>query len=76
MRAIKLSSSELQEYNDNLMAQAENLRRMLVEISVYSNGSINLQDLYNMPMVQIKQIEEIITKKIKSENNVSGKEYL
>jgi hypothetical protein len=76
MRAIKLSSSELQEYNDNLIAQAENLRRMLVEISVYSNGSINLQDLYNMPMIQIKQIEEIITKKIKSENNVTGKEYL
>jgi hypothetical protein len=76
MRAIRLSGIELQKYIDNLIAQGESIKKILAEISVYSNGSINLQDLYNMPMTQIKMIEKVISDKIKSENKVTGKEYL
>ena len=76
MRAIRLSGIELQKYIDNLIAQGESTKKILAEISVYSNGSINLQDLYHMPMNQIKMIEKVISDKIKSENKVIGKEYL
>ena len=76
MRAIRLSNVELQKYIDNLIAQGESIKKILAEVAVYSNGSINLTDLYNMPMTQIKMIEKIISDKIKSENKITSKEYL
>jgi len=76
MRAIKLSGIELQKYTDDLIAQGETIKKILAEIAIYSSGSINLTDLYNMPMTQVKMIEKIISDKIKSENNIKGKEYL
>ena len=76
MRAIRLSGIELQKYTDDLIAQGETIKKILVEIAIYSNGSINLTDLYNMPMTHVKMIEKVISDKIKSENNIKGKEYL
>lgn len=76
MRAIRLSGIELQKYTEDLIAQGETIKKILVEIAIYSNGSINLTDLYNMPMTHVKMIEKVISDKIKSENNIKGKEYL
>ena len=76
MRAIRLSGIELQKYTDDLIAQGETIKKILAEIAIYSSGSINLTDLYNMPMTHVKMIEKVISDKIKSENNIKGKEYL
>lgn len=76
MRAIRLSGIELQQYIEDLIAQGESIKKILIEISIYSNGSINLTDLYHMPMPLVKMTEKIISDKIKSENNVKGKDYL
>ena len=76
MRAIRLSGIELQKYTEDLIAQGETIKKILAEIAIYSSGSINLTDLYNMPMTHVKMIEKVISDKIKSENNIKGKEYL
>ena len=76
MRAIRLSGIELQKYTEDLIAQGETIKKILADIAIYSSGSINLTDLYNMPMTHVKMIEKVISDKIKSENNIKGKEYL
>lgn len=76
MRAIRLSGEELKTYTDDLIAQGESIKKILAEIAIYSNGSISLSELYHMTMTHIKMIEKVISDKIKSENNIKGKEYL
>lgn len=66
----------MQEYIDNLTTQSKNIKKILYEIAVYSNGSITLEDLYNMPLEEIKPIEKILMEKLKSDRNIKGKEYL
>ena len=66
----------MQKYIDNLTTQSKNIKKILYEIAVYSNGSIKLEDLYNMPLEEIKPIEEILMEKLKSDRNIKGKEYL
>lgn len=76
MRAIELSNSELEDFTNELIAQSHKIRKTLAEIAIYSNGSIRLEDVYNMPIDQIKVLEELITNKIKVENNIKTPQML
>ncbi len=71
-----MSAIDLNKFVDDLTAQAKNIKKTIAEIVIYSNGSLSLEDLYNLTLVDIKQLEEILTTKIKSDRNVTGKEYL
>jgi len=76
MRAVRLMPQELKKYNEELIAQANKIKKILYEIAIYSNGAITLQDLYNMAFDEIKPIEEILMEKIKSDNNIVSKQML
>lgn len=76
MRAINLTQSELEKFTNELIAQAHKIKKTLAEIAIYSNGSIRLEDVYNVPIDQIKVLEEIISNKIKAENNIKTPQML
>ena len=76
MRAVRMSTSDLNKFVDDIAAQAKNIKKTIIEIATYSNGAILLEDLYNMTLVDIKQTEQIVSEKLKSDRNIKGKEYL
>lgn len=76
MRAIRLSNEELIEFTDHLIALGKSLRKTLTEIAIYSNGSFRLEDVYSLPSDQIKELEEIVSKKIKLERNIKEQQML
>ena len=65
---IFLSNNEIKQYTDNLISQIQNLKRYLSEIVIYSSSSISFNELYNMPVGDIKLIEEVLLKKLKENN--------
>ena len=71
-----MSTSDLNKFVDDIAAQAKNIKKTIIEIATYSNGAILLEDLYNMTLVDIKQTEQIVSEKLKSDRNIKGKEYL
>lgn len=71
-----MSAHELMEFAEDITAQGKKFEKTIMEIAIYSNGSIRLEDLYHMTLDSIKSVEKIISDKIKSENNIKGKEYL
>ena len=71
-----MSASELNKFVDDITAQAKNIKKTIIEIAAYSNGSISLEDLYNMTLIDIKQTEEIISDKLKADRNIKNKEML
>lgn len=76
MRAIRLSNRELIQFTDNLIAHGKKLRRNLSELVIYSNGSLTMQDAYSLPIDQIKDLEEILSKKIKLDRNIKDTQML
>lgn len=71
-----MSTSDLNKFVDDIAAQAKNIKKTIIEIATYSNGAILLEDLYNMTLVDIRQTEQIVSEKLKSDRNIKGKEYL
>lgn len=76
MRAVILDNNELKKYIDNMTAQKENLEKSLLDLSIYSNGSITLQDLYNLPSTKLEPIQKTLTSKIEMDLGINSKKYL
>jgi hypothetical protein len=64
------------KYINELIAQGNKIKKVLFEIAIYSNGSVTLQDLYNLPLNEIKDIETTIEQKIKLDKNIKEKQLL
>ena len=67
---------ELHAFTQDLVAQAKILEDNLLELSVFSNGSITYNDLLQMPVGQVKSLQRIITKKLKQEKGVKDQMML
>lgn len=76
MRAARMTPYELKEYSNSLVAQANGFRKSLIEIAVFSEGAVTFADVMMMPLSQIRDLEEIVTKKIKLDKNIKSKEML
>lgn len=59
-----------------MTAQREKLEKSLLDLSIYSNGSISLQDLYNLPVTKLEPIQKTITSKIEMDLGINSKKYL
>lgn len=76
MRAVVLENNELKKIIDNMTAQAKKIEETLLELSLYSNGSITLQDLYNMPLTKLEPIQKMLKSKIEMDLGINSKKYL
>ena len=66
----------MKKYTDSLAAHQRDIEKKLIDIVVFSNGSITLEDLYNSTFKSIELIWKSIEKKIKIEKNIKGQEML
>lgn len=71
-----MSNAEIASYSDHLITQGKKLEENILELAIYSNGSITLDDLYSMPIENIEKLEKIIPKKIKIERNIKEQQLL
>jgi len=71
-----MTDPELDLYTRELIAQADKIKRSLMEITIYGNGSYQLADLFSLPMRDIDMLQKIMEKKLKSDKGVKGKEFL
>lgn len=71
-----MKPEELHEYTQDLIAQAKIIEQNLLELVVYSNGSISYDSIINMPVAQVKKLESIITKKIKQDKGIKEQSML
>lgn len=71
-----MDRDQLQEYINKLAVESENLHEFLIDLGLYSNGSIPYRDLLQMPMQRIKQVKERLEHKMKKDAGSKGQEYL
>lgn len=71
-----MTVEELRSYAHTLTAHADSFRKRLMEIAVFSEGAISYSDILYMPLTHIKDLEEIIAKKVKLDKNIKSKEML
>lgn len=71
-----MSDQELIKYTDSMIAQQNQIKEGLYDLSIYGNGSISLETLYNMPLQDIYVFQNRLSKKLKEENNLNQTQYL
>ena len=76
MRAIRMSAQELNSYTKDLIAQGESLERNLIDLSLYSNGSFTYSDLLQLPLGQVRMIQDSIVQKNKKDKGSKETQYL
>jgi hypothetical protein len=67
---------ELKKYIDSMTAQKNKIREDVIKLSIYSNGSIPLQDMYMIPVNEFSIIEKSITEKLKFEKGIKEQQML
>jgi methionine synthase II (cobalamin-independent) len=76
MRAMRMSPEELKTYTDKLIAQQKRIEQNMIELAVYSNGAFTYNDMLQIPAGQVKDIEDIITKKLKQDRGIKEQSLL
>lgn len=71
-----MENHEIKNFVDNLITQSNKIQESLLETTIYSNGSISLDILYNIPIEQVDKIQKIISKKIKQDRNIKESKLL
>jgi len=71
-----MSPSELKQYTDELTAQIKSYERGLIELAIYSNGSVTYADLLNMTVSQIEVYEKSLNAKIKFDRGIKTQQML
>lgn len=71
-----MSDHDLQKYTETMIAQQEKFKENLFDLSIYSNGSISLDNLYSMPLKDISILQDRLSKKLKQESNIKQNQYL
>ena len=67
--ASVLPAAELKEYMDKMTMEADTIHDILMDIAIYSQGSITYKDLLLMPMKRVKQFQDRLQSKINSKSN-------
>lgn len=71
-----LENQELKKIIDTMTARKDKLENNLLELSIYSNGSLTPNDLYNMPLSKIETIQKSLISKIELDLGINSKKYL
>ena len=71
-----MKPEELHSFTQDLIAQSKILEDNLLELAVFSGGSVTYNDLLQMPVSQVKSLQSIITKKLKQEKGVKDQMML
>lgn len=71
-----MKPEQLHSYTQDLIAQATALENNLIDLATYSNGSFTYHDLLQMPIGQVKRLQEVITKKLKQEKGIKESNML
>lgn len=67
---------ELNEFINKLNVDAENLEEYLMDIALYSEGTIQYSDLKQMPMARVRLFEKRLSDYLKKKSGKKGTEYL
>lgn len=71
-----MTPEQLQAFTRQLVAQGEAYNKSLIDLAIYSNGSVTYNDILQMPLNQIKMIETSVSNKIKSERGIKEQAML
>jgi hypothetical protein len=66
----------MKKYIDDLNKKISVFRKSLIELSIYSNGSISLETLYSIPISDLNDLDETIIKKLKSDRGIKEQQML
>jgi len=68
--------SELNSFLNNMITQREQIKKNIIDLSIYSNGSIRLEDMYNLTTIDVANIEKTILEKIKMDKGIKSQQML
>jgi len=71
-----MNQLQTKEYVDLLIAQRDNMRKNIIQLSIYSNGSVRLEDIFMIPISDLETIEKSITEKIKLDKGIKTQDML
>lgn len=71
-----MAPEEFYKFTRKLVAQGEAYTKGLIELAVYSNGSLTYEQILMMPISQIRQFETAITNKIKADKGIKDQAML
>lgn len=71
-----MNHDEINKFLDQLITQREQIKKNILELTIYSNGSIRLEDMYNLTSRDIETIEKSITEKIKLDKGIKTQDML
>lgn len=71
-----MDKNQLNSYINELITQREKIKKNMIDLSIYSNGSIRLEDIYNLSINDITNIEKTILEKIKLDKGIKSQQML